>query len=106
MNNLGSMLTENNNYKCELAVYEMAIHRLFYEVMIRRSETSVNEILLSSAIAIRDKHIESYNAIMAGQSVTDFDDVSTLKFVEIYNNLVVKYGGQSRDPHQPEGEHT
>ena len=47
-----------------------------------------------------------YNAIMAGQSVTNFDDVSTLKFVEIYNNLVVKYGGQYRNPHQPEGEHT
>ncbi len=94
------------NYKAEIAVYEMAIHKLFYELMIRKSEMSINEILLSSAIAIRDKHIDSYNAIMAGQSVTDFDDVSTLKFVEIYNNLVVKYGGQYRNPHEPKGEHT
>ena len=95
------------NYKAELAVYEMAIHKLFNAWgNTWKSEMSISEILLSSAIAIRDKHIDSYNAIMAGQSVTDFDDVSTLKFVEIYNNLVVKYGGQYRNPHQPEGEHT
>tara|TARA_R100000315_G_C5184194_1_gene107042 strand:- start:103 stop:417 length:315 start_codon:yes stop_codon:yes gene_type:complete len=100
---LGDMLKEDMyKYKCELAVYQMAIERI-------RSVHyfgTTNEILLSSAINIRDKHIETYNAIMAGQSVTDFDDVSTLKFIEIYDNLVVKYGGQSRNPHQPEGEHT
>ena len=90
------------HFKCELAVYEMAIEKIR---SIHYFGTT-NEILLSSAIAIRDKHIDSYNYILKGQSVTDFDDVSTLELAEIYNNLVVKYGGQYRDPHQPEGEHT
>ena len=99
---LGDMLDVCIYNKCELAVYEMAFEKINFVIT---HETS-NDMLLSSAINIRDKHIEIYNAIMAGQSVTDFDDVSTLKFVEIYDNLVVKYGGQSRNPHQPEGEHT
>ena len=98
---LGDMLDICIYNKCELAVYEMA----FKNINCFLTDIA-DEILLSSAINIRDKHIEIYNAIMAGQSVTDFDDVSTLKFIEIYDNLVVKYGGQSRNPHQPEGEHT
>ena len=108
MNNLGGMITEIDNLKCELAVYEMAFKKINFFWMNSRviNNNTSNEMLLSSAIIIRDKHIDSYNAIMAGQSVTEYDDVSTLKFVEIYNNLVVKYGGQYRDPHQPEGEHT
>ena len=102
MNNLGSMLTEINNLNCELAVYEMAFENITSVIGHEASK----EILLSSAIIIRDNQIDNYNYILKGQSVTDFDDVSTLELAEIYNNIVVKYGGQYRDPHQPEGEHT
>jgi|8_EtaG_2_1085327.scaffolds.fasta_scaffold01108_5 hypothetical protein len=96
--------------ECQLSIYEKAIEHLKELSIKNRFNTQeefillIDEIILASAIAFRDKNIETFKEILSGQSVHEYNDEVLLEFIEIYDDLVVKYGGKHRDLNLTESE--